>query len=223
MADMLTITAYSRSDSGKGASRRLRRTGMVPGIIYGTGSEPQSIAVKHNELAHQLENEAFYSSILSVEVDGKAEKAVLKDMQRHPSRPFIMHLDLLRVSSKEVIKMSVPLHFTGEETAPGVKEGGTASHLFTEVEVSCLPADLPEYIDVDVSAMDIGDAVHLSEIKLPEGVELPALALGEDHDMSIFTILAPRVEEEPAEEEAATEAAAEGEAAEAAEEGSEES
>ncbi len=199
MADTLTIIAQPRTDSGKGASRRLRHSGLVPGIIYGTGSDPQSISVQHNELAHQLENEAFYSSILSVEIDGKAQKVVLKDLQRHPARPFIMHLDLLRISSKEVIKMSVPLHFLGEEEAPGVKEGGTASHHFTEVDVSCLPADLPEYIEVDVSALEIGDAIHLSQIKLPEGVELPALALGEDHDMAVVAILAARVEveEEP--------------------------
>ena len=211
MADTLTIIAQSRSDSGKGASRRLRRTGLVPGIIYGTGSDPQSISVQHNELAHQLENEAFFSSILSVEIDGKAQKVVLKDLQRHPSRPFIMHLDLLRISSKEAIKMSVPLHFVGEETAPGVKEGGTASHHFTEVEISCLPTDLPEYIDVDVSAMEIGDAIHLSQIKLPEGVEIPALALGEDHDMAVVAILAARVEVEEEPEEVPE--AAEGEAA----------
>ena len=222
MADTLTIIAQSRSDSGKGASRRLRRTGLVPGIIYGTGSDPQSISVKHNELAHQLENEAFYSSILSVEIDGKAQKVVLKDLQRHPARPFIMHLDLLRISSKEAIKMSVPLHFVGEETAPGVKEGGTASHHFTEVEVSCLPADLPEFIDVDVSAMEIGDAIHLSQIKLPEGVELPALALGEDHDMAIVAILAARVEVEEEPEEVAEAAEGEAEATTDAE-GSEES
>ena len=221
MADTLTIIAQSRSDSGKGASRRLRRTGLVPGIIYGTGSDPQSISVQHNELAHQLENEAFYSSILSVEIDGKAQKVVLKNLQRHPARPFIMHLDLLRISGKEVIKMSVPLHFLGEETAPGVKEGGTASHHFTEVEVSCLPADLPEYIDVDVSAMDIGDAIHLSQIKLPEGVELPVLALGEDHDMAVVAILAARVEVEE-ELEDVTEAA-EGDAESADAEESEES
>ena len=209
MADTLTIIAQSRSDSGKGASRRLRRTGLVPGIIYGTGSDPQSISVTHNDLAHQLENEAFYSSILSVEVDGKAQKVVLKDLQRHPARPFIMHLDLLRISSKETIKMSVPLHFMGEEEAPGVKEGGTASHHFTEVEISCLPANLPEYIDVDVSSMEIGDAIHLSQIKLPKGVELPVLALGEDHDTAVVAILAARVEVEEEPEEVAAEGEAE--------------
>ncbi len=221
MADNLTLIAQTRSDSGKGASRRLRRTGMVPGIIYGTDIEPTKISVKHNELIHHLENEAFYSSILKVETDGKSEKVVLKDLQRHPSKPFIMHLDLLRISSKEAIKMSVPLHFTGEETAPGVKAGGTASHHFTEVEVSCLPANLPEYIDVDVSAMEIGDAIHLSQIKLPEGVELPILALGEDHDMAVVAILAARVETEEEPEDVAE--AAEGEAASAEAEGSEES
>ena len=217
MADTLTIIAQSRSDSGKGASRRLRRTGLVPGIIYGTGSDPQSISVQHNELAHQLENEAFYSSILSVEIDGKAQKVVLKDLQRHPARPFIMHLDLLRISSKETIKMSVPLHFVGEETAPGIKEGGIASHHFTEVEVTCLPVDLPEFIDVDVSAMEIGDAIHLSQIKLPEGVELPLLALGEDHDTAVVAILAARTAVEEELEEVAEAAEGESESADAEE------
>jgi large subunit ribosomal protein L25 len=199
MADSLTLIAQSRSDSGKGASRRLRRTGLVPGIIYGTDSEPTMIAVNHNELIHQLDNEAFFSSVLNVETDGNAEKVVLKDLQRHPSKPFIMHLDLLRISSKEAIKMTVPLHFIGAETSPGIKAGGTASHHLTEVDVSCLPGDLPEYIEVDVSAMDVGDTIHISEIKLPQGVELPQLALGEDHDIAVVAIHAARavVEEEP--------------------------
>jgi large subunit ribosomal protein L25 len=186
------LEAESRSDMGKGASRRLRHAGLVPGIIYGADKEPEMITVKQNELAHALEDEAFYSSILTVDVGGDSQQVVLKDLQRHPAKPFIMHLDLLRISQKTAIKMQVPLHFINEETAPGVKGGGTASHNMTEVEISCLPADLPEYIEVDCSALDIGDSIHLSELSLPKGVEIPALALGEDHDSSVVTILASR-------------------------------
>jgi len=192
MSENLTINAEARSDMGKGASRRLRHAGLVPGIIYGADKEPEMITVKHNELIHALEDEAFYSSILTVDVGGDSQQVVLKDLQRHPARPFIMHLDLLRISQKTAIKMQVPLHFINEETAPGVKAGGTASHNMTEVEISCLPADLPEYIEVDCGGLEIGDSIHLSELSLPKGVEIPALALGEDHDSAVVTILASR-------------------------------
>lgn len=212
MAEDFNLNAESRSDTGKGASRRLRRTGLVPGIIYGSDKEPEMISVNHNELVLHLDNEAFYSHILTVTVDGKTQKVVLKDLQRHPAKPFVMHLDLLRVKSGEKLKMSVPLHFENMETAPGAKAGGIASQHVTEVEVSCLPKDLPEYISIDVGAFEIGDSVHLSEVKLPEGVEIPALALGEDHDQAIFAFVAARKEVEPEEEavEGGEEAAAEG-------------
>ena len=202
MSENLTINAEARSDMGKGASRRLRRTGVVPGIIYGADKEPEMITVKHNELIHALEDEAFYSSILNVNVDGNSQQVVLKDLQRHPAKPFIMHLDLLRISQKTAIRMQVPLHFINEETAPGAKAGGTASHNMTEVEISCLPADLPEYIEVDCGDMEIGDSIHLSEIKLPGGVEIPALALGDDYDTSVITMLASRASKSEEEEEA---------------------
>lgn len=220
MAVDFNLNAESRSDTGKGASRRLRRSGMVPGIIYGSDKEPEMISVKHNELVLHLDQEAFYSHILTVTVDGKAQKVVLKDLQRHPAKPFVTHLDLLRVRAGEKLKMSVPLHFENEETAPGVKGGGIASRHVTEVEISCLPKDLPEYISVDVGALEVGDSVHLSEIKLPEGVEVPALALGEDHDQAIFAIVAARKEQEP--EEVAEAAEAEETAAEGGEEKTEE-
>jgi large subunit ribosomal protein L25 len=201
MSENLTINAEARSDMGKGASRRLRHEGLVPGIIYGADKEPEMITVKHNELAHALEDEAFYSSILTVAVGGDTQQVVLKDLQRHPAKPFIMHLDLLRISQKTAIKMQVPLHFINEETAPGVKGGGTSSHNMTEVEISCLPADLPEYIEVDCGGLDIGDSIHLSELGLPKGVEIPALALGEDHDSAVVTILASRASKSEEEEE----------------------
>ena len=208
MSENLTIKAEARSDMGKGASRRLRHAGLVPGIIYGAEKEPEMITVNHNELIHALEDEAFYSSILTVDVGGNSQQVVLKDLQRHPAKPFIMHMDLLRISQKTAIKMQVPLHFINQETAPGVKAGGTASHNMTEVEISCLPADLPEYIEVDCNGLDIGDSIHLSELNLPKGVEIPALALGEDHDSSVITILASRASK--SEDEEGGEQAAEG-------------
>ncbi|MEJ2308565.1 MAG: 50S ribosomal protein L25/general stress protein Ctc [Gammaproteobacteria bacterium] len=213
MSETLTINAEARSDMGKGASRRLRQAGLVPGIIYGAEKEPEMITVDHNKLAHALEDEAFYSSILTVNVGGEAQQVVLKDLQRHPAKPFIMHLDLLRISQKTAIKMQVPLHFINEETAPGVKGGGTASHNMTEVEISCLPANLPEYIEVDCGGLDIGDSIHLSELKLPEGVEIPALGLGEDYDAAVITILSSRATKEEEEGEAEAEEAEGGEEA----------
>ena len=200
MSENLTINAEARCDMGKGASRRLRHAGLVPGIIYGADKEPEMITVNHNELIHALEDEAVYSRILTVNVGGDSQKVVLKDLQRHPARPFIMHMDLLRISQKTAIKMQVPLHFINQETAPGVKAGGTASHNMTEVEISCLPADLPEYIEVDCDGLEIGDSIHLSELNLPKGVEIPALALGEDHDSSVITILASRASKSEDEE-----------------------
>ncbi|MEJ2317344.1 MAG: 50S ribosomal protein L25/general stress protein Ctc [Gammaproteobacteria bacterium] len=201
MSENLTINAEARSDMGKGASRRLRHAGLVPGIIYGADKEPEMITVKHNELVHALEDEAFYSSILTVDVGGDSQKVVLKDLQRHPAKPFIMHLDLLRISQKTAIKMQVPLHFINEETAPGVKGGGTSSHNMTEVEISCLPANLPEYIEIDCGGLELGDSIHLSELSLPEGVEIPVLALGEDYDSAVVTIVASRAAKSDEEEE----------------------
>ncbi|MDH3871914.1 MAG: 50S ribosomal protein L25 [Gammaproteobacteria bacterium] len=155
-----------------------------------------------------MENEAFYSHILNVKVGSAKTRAVLRDLQRHPSRPIIMHMDLLRVSESEKIKMNVPLHFTGEDLAPGVKAGGLVSHELVEVEIECLPRDLPEYIDIDISALEIGDSLHLSDLVVPEGVTVLELARGEGHDLSVVSVHARRVIVEE-EEEAAPEAAAE--------------
>ena len=203
MQENYEIDAVSRDDRGKGASRRLRREGLVPGIIYGGGKDPQMIATKHNELFHHLENEAFYSHILSVKVDGKAQQVVLKDLQRHPSKPFVTHLDLLRVVMDEEIRMTVPLHFDGEDGCPGVKLGGTVLHLMSDLEIECLPSDLPEYIAIDVSKMEIDDVVHLSEVVLPKGVTLVgADQYDEDNDPIVVSIEVMRAGEE---DEAATE------------------
>lgn len=192
MSVSFELDAVSRSDTGKGASRRLRKTGMVPGIVYGGNKDPEMIAVAHNILVQHLDHEAFYSHILTLNVDGQAEKVVLKDLQRHPAKPFVMHLDLLRVNDDEKIKMLVPLHFLNESRARGVKAGGILSHEITEVEISCFPGDLPEYIEIDVLDLDIGESIHLSQVNLPNGVELLQLALGEDHDVAVVAIHAVR-------------------------------
>jgi len=210
MQENFEIIAVAREDAGKGASRRLRREGMVPGIIYGGDAEPQMVSTKHNVLLQHLEHEAFYSHILSVNVDGKAQKVVLRDLQRHPAKPFVTHFDLQRVSATERLKMNVPLHFMGEDTAPGVKAGGDVSHNMTDVEIICLAKDLPEYIEVDLSGLDIGDVFHLSGLVLPAGVELTA-HIDEEHDLPVAAVHAKRVVVE--EEEEAGEA---GEAAEPA-------
>ena len=183
------ITAETRTDVGKGASRRLRHAGKVPGVVYGGGKDAVSLSIEHDHLMHHLDHEAFYSHILSVSVDGKAEKAVLKDVQRHPSKPKILHVDFLRVGDKEKISMHVPLHFINEDIAVGVKiGGGLISHLMSGVDILCLAKDLPEYLEVDVAELDTGASLHLSDIKLPEGVEIPSLAQGPDHDLPIVSI-----------------------------------
>ena len=192
MSISFELDATSRSDTGKGASRRLRKTGMVPGIVYGAGKDPEMISVAHNILLQHLEHEAFYSHILTLNVDGKSQKVVLKDLHRHPAKPFIIHMDLLRVSDSDKIKMHVPLHFLNEARAVGVKAGGMLSKEITDVEIQCLPKDLPEYIEVDLADLDIGQAVHLSDINVPAGVELLQLALGEDHDASVAAIHAAK-------------------------------
>lgn len=218
MAVSFELNAEVRNDTGKGASRRLRRAGKVPAILYGAGQSPQMLALEHNPVAHSLENEAFYSHILNVNVGGAAVRAVLKDLQRHPYKPIIMHMDLQRISETEKLRMHIPLHFTGEDKAPGVKQGGgVLSRFVTEVEVSCLPRHLPEYIQVDVGNLALNDTLHLSSLPLPEGVELVALLHG--NDLSVASIHIPRVvqEVEAAPTAAAAEAAAAPEAKPAAE------
>jgi large subunit ribosomal protein L25 len=190
------LTAEVRSDLGKGASRRLRRENKVPAVIYGAEKEPVSLTLEHDTLIHQLENEAFYSHILTIDIAGSQEKAVLKDLQRHPAKPIILHADFMRVSEKEKLKMHVPLHFTNEEEAPGVKKGGIVTHSITEVEIQCLPKDLPEYLEVDLSGIDIEEIVHLTDIKLPAGVELVELLHGEGHDQAVAAIHKTRASKE---------------------------
>ena len=204
MSDKFDLIAELREDQGKGASRRLRHQGKVPAIIYGAGRPPRSLAFDQNKVLLKLENESFYSSILNIKVNDKSQAAILKDLQRHPSKPIIMHMDFQRIVEDEEIRMNVPLHFVGEEIAPGVKTGGgSVSRLMNDVEVACLPRYLPEYLEVDISALELDDMLHMSDIKLPEGVEIPELAQGEGHDQAIVSVHVIKVaviEEEEADE-----------------------
>ena len=194
MSNDFLLNAEARSDMGKGASRRLRRLQeRVPGIIYGGDAEPQMISVELRELKKALETEAFYSHVLTLKLDGTEVQAVLRDMQRHPAKGHPMHVDFLRVDKTHKITMNVPLHFINEEKCAGVKQhGGTIAHQMSEVEVVCLAKDLPEFIEVDLAAAEIGTIIHLSDLKLPAGVELKELQLGADHDQPVVSVNAPR-------------------------------
>jgi large subunit ribosomal protein L25 len=172
VTDTIEVVAESRADGGKGASRRLRREGLVPGIVYGGHRDPEMISVGHNDLLRKLENESFYSTLLDLKLGGETAKVVLKDLQRHPAKPFILHVDFQRVSMQEKLRLTVPLHFENEATAVGVKKGGVVSHNLTEIEISCLPKDLPEFISVDMANLEIGEVVQVGGLALPEGVEL---------------------------------------------------
>jgi large subunit ribosomal protein L25 len=177
MAEKFDLIAEIREDEGKGASRRLRREGKVPAIIYGAGRPPRALTFDHNRVIQQLENEKFYSSVLNIKVGDKSQAAILKDVQRHPSRPFVMHMDFQRIVADQEIRMNVPIHFVGEDVAPGVKRGGgKISHLRNEVEIVCLPKYLPEYLDLDVSELELDEYLYLTDIKLPEGVTIPEIA-----------------------------------------------
>ena len=195
MSDFI-LKATNREDSGKGASRRLRRLeNKVPAIVYGGKNNPISISLEHDPLLHQLENEAIFSSIIGLEIDGKTEDVLLKDLQRHPAKNIIMHVDFLRVNKNQEIVVQVPLHFINEDTCIGVKmQSGRISHQVNEIEIKCLPASLPEFIEVDMANVEVGQVVHLSDIKLPEGVVSLALGLGEEHDLSIANVAAPKAE-----------------------------
>ncbi|MBA2653662.1 MAG: 50S ribosomal protein L25/general stress protein Ctc [Gammaproteobacteria bacterium] len=198
MSETYELTAETRAENGKGSSRRMRRLeNKFPAIIYGGDKNPEMVSLDHNTFVHALENEGFYSHILTLSIGGKKEKVVLKDLHRHPSKPKILHADFLRVSAKTKITMNVPLHFKGEEVSPGVKtQGGIVSHLMSDIEVRCLPGNLPEFIEIDLSGLSIGDAIHLSELKLPKGVEITALAQGKEFDQPVVSIHKPSVAEE---------------------------
>ena len=211
MAMSFELNAEPRSDMGKGASRRLRRAGKVPAIIYGGNKDPEALTLSHNEVLRNLENEAFYSHILTVKSGGNETQAILRDLQRHPSKAIVMHLDLQRESATETLRTNVPIHIIGEDVAPGVKEGGLVSHDLTDVEVECYPKDLPEYIEVDIASLAVGDSIHLSDLQVPDGVTLTELERGEAHDSSVVSIHAKRIVEEIEEEAPAAEAGEAGE------------
>ena len=196
--DHFAINAVDRSaeQQGKGASRRLRKQNLVPAIIYGGGEEPTAISIKINELVKSLEYEAFFSQILTITTDkGDESQVVIKALQRHPAKGFPMHADFQRVVKGQKINMNVPLHFLGAENAPGTKAGGILSTVVTDVEIVCIPSQLPEYLQIDVSAMEIGDLFRLSDIKLPEGVIIFDLDMEDAHDRTIVNMQAPTVEE----------------------------
>ncbi|MDT0593996.1 50S ribosomal protein L25/general stress protein Ctc [Glaciecola petra] len=202
MSDAIfTLDATVRTDMGKGASRRLRHAGKVPAIIYGAGKDPIALTLEHNKVIQAQAFEAFYSHVLTINVDGKKEEALVKDMQRHPFKPKVTHIDFQRIVAGEKLTTNVPLHFINEDKSPAVKlEGGHAERLMTEIEISCLPKDLPEYIEVDLIAVELDSAVHLSDIKLPKGVECVELAKGEEHDLAVVTIKMSRGSAEAADE-----------------------
>ncbi len=189
------LQADIRDDQGKGASRRLRRTGKVPAVVYGAGRPARAVALDQNAVKKALDQEAFYSSVIQIRVGERQQPVILKDVQRHPARGFAMHLDFQRIVADEKIRMSVPVHLRGENESPGIRTGGgLVSHLMNEVEISCLPGNLPEYLELDISGLDVDDSLHLSEIPLPEGVEIIQLQYGEDHDQPVVAIVRPRVE-----------------------------
>ncbi|SHF00974.1 large subunit ribosomal protein L25 [Microbulbifer donghaiensis] len=198
----IKLNVNVRSDEGKGASRRLRRLeGLVPGIVYGGKSEPQSISVLQKDLFKALENEAFFSSVLTLDIDGKEDKVILRDLQRHPAKQQLLHIDFQRVSADTKVHVKVPLHFLNEETCKGVKAGGIVSHTLTELEISAPAAKLPEFIEVDLANLEMDGILHISDIKLPAGVESVDLSHGADHDLVVASVHKPRgaIEAEAAE------------------------
>ena len=205
MATSHNISAQSRETQGsKGASRRLRREGLIPAIVYGGHADPKTVQFEHIPIWLASQNEWFYSSILNLDIDGKVEKVLLKDMQRHPFKAQILHMDFQRISENEAIRVNVPLHFLNQEKSPAGKAAGVlVMHELNEVEVSCLPRDLPEFIEVDLAALEVGDIIHLSQLVLPTGVEIPELKLGKEHDVAV--VIARHAKEEV---EAASDAAA---------------
>lgn len=199
-----TIKATGRNVEGKGASRRLRRAASIPAIVYGGNAEPQAIQLDHEKIWLAQQNEWFYSSILSLDIDGQVQSVLLRDMQRHPFKQIIMHLDFQRVDANQTLRAKVPLHFLNEDKSPAGKAADVVvTHELNEVEVSCLPKDLPEFLEVDLGDLKVGDIVHLSQVKLPAGVEIPELKLGKEHDVAVVVAKPGRVEAEPAAEDGA--------------------
>lgn len=205
MKNRFEFVVHARNDMGKGASRRLRKQGLVPAIIYGAGKAAESVSLDHNKIINASANESFYASIMSFKIGkDRHQDVILKDMQRHPFKPIIMHMDFLRIQADVALKVHVPIHFLNAEKAVGVKDGGLLSHLINDVEISCLPKYLPQYIELDVLTLGVDQTLHLSDLKLPEGVTLLALHGEEPHDLPVVSIHMPKaaVEEETAAPEA---------------------
>ncbi len=195
------IKAAGRKDEGKGASRRLRHAALIPAVIYGGEAAPQSLQLEHEKTWQASQNEWFYSSILDLEIDGKVEKALLRDIQRHPYKQIIMHIDFQRVDVNKPLRTAVPLHFLNEDVSPAGKAAEVVvTHELNEVVIECLPKDLPEFLEIDLSELTVGDILHLSDLKLPEGVSIPELKLGKEHDLAL--VIAKHGKEEEADVEA---------------------
>ena len=179
------VIAQARAEQGSGASRRLRNAGRVPAIVYGAGKDAQAVTLDHNSIYHALRVEAFHASMLSLNIDGQVEKVLLRDVQHHPFRQLVLHVDFQRVDPNAKLHIKVPLHFVNADVAPGVKlGGGIISHVANEVDVSCLPADLPEFIEVDLANLGAGQSIHMADLKLPKGVELVALHRGDNQTVA---------------------------------------
>ncbi|HCK76759.1 MAG TPA: 50S ribosomal protein L25 [Gammaproteobacteria bacterium] len=216
MSSNHVLNAQPREVSGTGASRRQRRDSHVPAVVYGAGKDNETVTLDHDQVMHSLEKEAFHSVIIDLKTGTGSQQVILREVQMHPHRPLVLHMDFQRIKATEKLHMKIPLHFDGADVAPGVKvEGGILAHAMTELDITCLPKDLPEYIAVDVSELGMNESVHLSDIKLPEGVELTGTAYHEGEDPAVATIAPPKV----AEEEVASEEGEGGELAEGAEGG----
>ncbi|MDQ9168986.1 50S ribosomal protein L25/general stress protein Ctc [Oxalobacteraceae bacterium R-40] len=193
----MKVVAFPRTEQGSGASRRLRRAGQTPGIIYGGTAAPVAVALDHNALFHALKKETFHSSILDMEIDGKVEQVLLRDFQMHAFKPLVMHADFQRVDANQKIHVKVPLHFVNAEVSPAVKlSGGIISHVATELDITCLPKDLPEFIEVDLANMEVGSSIHLSDLKLPKGVSPVAHGGQDDLTIATATVAAGKVSDE---------------------------
>lgn len=194
MSNEFVIEAFPRDDQGKGASRRLRREEKkIPAIIYGGKKDATPVAIWHNELKKAIENETFFTQILTIDLAGQKESVILKDLQRHPYKPIITHADFQRVDKDQEILVNIPIHLLNEDSAPAIKTyGGVAFRLMTEVEVACLPKDLPDFIEVDLTDVEMDQVVHMSDLKLPEGVRIPVLQHGPEHDQAVVSIQKPR-------------------------------
>ncbi len=211
MSSVFEFEAVNRAKKGTSAAKVTRRSGDVPAVIYGGSTDPEHVVLNHNEVSKKLANEAVYSHILQVSVDGKSQNVVLKDLQRHPAKDVILHMDFLRVDMNAKLKVHVPLHFVNQDISLGVKAGGVITHSMVEVEVSCLPAALPEYIEVDMAEVNVGESVHLSDLVVVEGVEILALTHGENHNLPVAQVVKTRIaaEDEEADDAAPEEAESE--------------